>query len=162
VGDVTSLRVILDTNTLLRGLVADDSAAGRVVSAAESRGFVPLLSKPIIAEYQIVLGDPELLERFPSLSTRRVELAIRRLRFVGDVVQTTKIRFDYPRDPRDGKFIELAIAGRATHLLSYDKDLLSLMASHTDAGKRFRQRLPHLQVMRAAEFLRRHEGEFRR
>jgi predicted nucleic acid-binding protein len=43
-------------------------------------------------------------------------------------------------------FVELAIAGEATHLITMDPDLLTLPTARTDAGKRFRQRLPNLSV----------------
>jgi predicted nucleic acid-binding protein len=82
-----------------------------------------------------------------------VESAIHRLRFVSDYIRSTHVSFDYPRDPGDQKFIELAIALEATHLISADKDLLSLPRSRTDAGRRFRQRLPRLRVMTAGQFL---------
>jgi predicted nucleic acid-binding protein len=40
-------RVVIDTNTLLSGIVSDDSAAASVVRAAETRQILPLLSKPV-------------------------------------------------------------------------------------------------------------------
>jgi predicted nucleic acid-binding protein len=43
-----ALRIVLDTNTLLRGLVAANSAAARVRRAAEARTFITLLSKPVM------------------------------------------------------------------------------------------------------------------
>jgi hypothetical protein len=46
---------VLDTNTLLRGLVADSSAAARVRRGAERRAFVTLLSKPVIDAYRAIL-----------------------------------------------------------------------------------------------------------
>jgi predicted nucleic acid-binding protein len=35
-------------------------------------------------------------------------------------------------------FVELAIAGEATHLITMDADLLSLPTARTGEGKRFR------------------------
>ena len=46
------LRVVLDTNTLLRGLVSRSSPAAQVRRAAEARLFVTLLSKPVLDEYR--------------------------------------------------------------------------------------------------------------
>ena len=149
-------RIVLDTNVLLRGLVAEGSAAARILAAAEQRLFIPLLSRPVISEYRNVLIDPELRERFASLSDRRIEVTISRLRFVGDYLRTVRVRFSGLRDPGDEKFIELAINGNATHLLSSDDDLLSLATSHTDAAKRFRQRLSQVEVLDPGEFLSRY------
>ena len=152
------LRIVIDTNTLLRGLIAGSSAAAKVRRAAEQRIFIPLLSKPVLDEYRAVLSDPELIKRFPQITPALVEITIRRLRFIGDYIRLPSVEFEYNRDRRDQKFIELAIYLKATHILSFDKDLLSLPHSQTDAGKRFRQRLPGLSVMDAGEFLKSYDA----
>jgi putative PIN family toxin of toxin-antitoxin system len=69
----TSLRVVLDTNVLLRGLLNSRSAAGKVLHAVETRRVLLLLSKPVVDEYAAVLTDPEVLERFPALTEKRVK-----------------------------------------------------------------------------------------
>ena len=148
-------RVVLDTNVMLRGLVSPTSAAAGVLAAADQRRFITLLSRPIIAEYRDVLTDQTLTRRFPSLTRKRVETALARLRYRGDYLRRVTARFDYPRDPLDAKFIELAIAGHATHLITHDADLLDLPHGRDDPAKRFRQRLPKLEVMESVEFLRR-------
>ena len=50
---------------------------------------------------------------------------------------------------------------KATHIISHDKDLLSLPNSRTDAGRRFRQRLPGVKVQDAATFVRENPRLFR-
>jgi predicted nucleic acid-binding protein len=77
-------RIVIDTNTLLRGLVRATSAAAKARRAAEKRLFVPLLSKPVLDEYKAVLLDPAIVERFPEIYRRLVEVTVRRLRFVSD------------------------------------------------------------------------------
>ena len=146
-------RVVLDTNVMLRGFASDTSVAARLIEAAESRRFITLLSKPVLNEYVTILTDPDLHKRLPSLSHSRIELALRRLRFVGDYQQPVKARFLFPRDRRDEKFLELCISGQATHLLTHDNDLLSLPGAHSDAAKRLRQRSPSLQIMMPAIFV---------
>jgi putative PIN family toxin of toxin-antitoxin system len=116
--------------------------------------IVPLLSKPILDEYRAVLMDDALTARFPELTPTLVEMTIRQLRFIGDYLRSPAARFEYRRDLRDQKFIELAIELSATHILSADKDLLSLPRGRTEASRRFRQRLPGVSVVTAAEFVR--------
>jgi predicted nucleic acid-binding protein len=53
-------------------------------------------------------------------------------------------------------FVELAIVGSATHIVTFDPDLLSLSTDRTDAAKRFRQRLPGIQVLRPGQLIERH------
>lgn len=153
-----SFRVVLDTNTLLRGLVSGDSAAAEVLRAAERRLFVPLLSKPVLDEYRAVLTDEALVGRFPEITPRLVEVTLRRLRFVGDYVRLPGVTFHYPRDPSDQKFIELAISLGATHIVSADKDLLSLPIGRGDAARRFRARVPTVRVLPAEQFVREYLG----
>jgi len=144
---------------LLRGLVVGSSAAAKIRRAAEQRLFVPLLSKPVIDEYRVVLTDEEIVARFPEITLELVEITIRRLRFIGEYVRTPTARFYYRRDPDDQKFIELAIELHATHILSFDRDLLSLPRSKGEAGRRFRQRLTGVEIQDAQTFLRRHGAE---
>jgi putative PIN family toxin of toxin-antitoxin system len=145
--------VILDTNVVLSGLVSEAGASGRVLSAAEDRRVIPLVSNPVLDEYRAVLLHPDIAARYPNLNARRVEMALHRLSYLGDYLRSLRVQFDLPRDPRDAKFIELAIAGGASHIISFDGDLLSLPTTRTDAGKRFRQRLPHVQVLEPGQFI---------
>ncbi|MBV8779801.1 MAG: putative toxin-antitoxin system toxin component, PIN family [Phycisphaerae bacterium] len=145
-------RIVIDTNTLLRGILSETSAAAKVRRAAEARLIVPLLSKPVLDEYRAVLGHPSIALRF-SISRKQVSFLIARLLFVGDYVRTPHARFEYRRDPGDRKFIELAIELAATHIITSDNDLLSLPLAPGDAGRRFRQRLPNVVALEAADFL---------
>lgn len=149
----TPFRVVLDTNILLRGVLNMHSAPGRVVRACDERAVLLLLSKPVVSEYRAVLTDDDIVRRYPNITPEKVEITLRRLRYVGDVLRSAGAKFDYPRDPKDEMIIELAIAGEATHIVSADKDLLSLMHGHSDAAKRFRQRAPSTRVVDAKTFL---------
>ena len=106
-----------------------------------------------MAEYRAVLSHPDVLARFANLTPKRVSMALYLLRYVADEYRTIRVRFEFPRDPRDARFIELALAGAATHIVTLDPDLLSLVTTRTDAGKRFRQRLPGVEVLRPGALL---------
>jgi putative PIN family toxin of toxin-antitoxin system len=144
--------LVLDTNTLLRGFMYETGASGKVLRACKARRVITLLSKPVLAEYCEILSDPELVGDDPQ-SAPAVEDLLEALRFVGEYLPTVRPRFELPRDPDDAIFIELAIAGSATHIITHDKDLLQLRASRSDAGRRFRQRLPQTGIVTAAGFL---------
>ena len=152
----SSLRLVLDTNVLLAGLVSQSSASQKIVDALKARRAIPLISTPVMAEYRAVLLHPAIIARFPDLTPRRVGLALYRLRYVGDEFATTGVKFDFPRDSRDAMFVELAIAGFATHIITLDGDLLSLPTARTDAGKRFRQRLPGTEILQPGTMIERH------
>lgn len=144
---------MLDTNVLLAGLVSEFSASQKIVDALQARVAIPLLSRSVVAEYRSVLLHPEILARFPVLTQRRVAMALHRLAYVGDAYHSIRTRFTFPRDPRDAKFIELAITGHATHLVTLDPDLLSLPTERSDTGKRFRHRLSRMKVSKPGAML---------
>jgi putative PIN family toxin of toxin-antitoxin system len=143
-------RVVLDTNILLRGLLNIHSAAGRVVDACDRRAVILLLSRPVLGEYRAVLTDRAIVDRYPELTTETAEVVLRRLRYVGDVLDPVRAKFKLPRDPRDEKFIELAIEGQATHIVTADRDILSVAGGQSEAAARFRQRARSIRVLDAA------------
>jgi uncharacterized protein len=152
----TRYRVVLDTNVVVRALINSRSASGRVLKACERRLLVPLLSKSVLSEYRAVLTEPRIAERYPGLDDHSIRAALERLSYVGDLVRRVTARFEFRRDPKDAKFIELAITARATHLITTDDDLLHLIGGRDDASKRFRQRLPSIEVLLPEEFVSRH------
>lgn len=150
-------RIVLDTNALLSGLADRNSAPGRVLEQCEKHHVLLLLSRPVQAEYRRVLGSAEMLRRNPQITHEAIELVLRRLRYVGEYVRHVNASFRFDRDRNDEAFIVLAIDGAASHLVTSDMDLLSLMTGHDDAARRFRQRLPGIRVLRPAAFLREFE-----
>jgi len=153
VPDYEHLRIVVDTNVALRGLTSIPSIPSRILEACSRRKVILLLSRVVLAEYRAVLDDPVLGLRF-SMDRKAVALSLRHLCYLADVYGDKLARFRFPRDPRDACFIELAITGNATHLITNDQDILSLPTAHTDAGKRFRQRLPGIQVLHPGDFVR--------
>jgi putative PIN family toxin of toxin-antitoxin system len=150
------LRLVLDTNVLLAGLVSESSASQKVVIALQSRTAIPLVSAQVMAEYRAVLLHPAIAARHANLTSRRVALVLHRLRYIADDYETAHVNFELPRDPLDAKFIELAIAGDATHIVTLDNDLLSLPAARDDTGKRFRQRLRGAEILQPGVFVARY------
>ena len=146
--------LVLDTNTLYRGLLDRGCASGNIIRVCDERIVLTLLSRPVLTEYRRILGDPIVVSRHAAITKEKVNRLLDRLYFVGETVDPVSVRFEFDRDPKDAIFIELAIAGGATHIISHDKDLLSLPTSRTDAGKRFRQRLRGVKVQDAATFVR--------
>ena len=151
-------RVVLDTNSLLSGLANSESAAGRVLDLCERRRVLLLLSRPVQREYRSVLASVELVRRNPEITPEAVELVLRRLRYTGEYFGHLRTRFRFDRDHDDEPFIELAIGGSASHLVTSDNDLLSLGTGHDEAARRFRQRMPRIRVVRPPAFLREFEA----
>jgi putative PIN family toxin of toxin-antitoxin system len=146
--------LVLDTNTILRGIIHPHSPSGLVLDACLRKRFSTLLSRPVRAEYAKVLAYPEIVALNPALTPERIREVLKRFSYVADLPPAPARPFSYPRDPTDTKFLELAIAGQASHLISHDKDLLSLPQSHSLPARTLRRRCPHLHILTAADFLR--------
>jgi len=115
------LRCVFDTNVLVSALLLPDSKPRHALNRALREGKV-LVSFPALAELNEVLGrkrfrryvDEEDVRSFLAALTREAEWV--------DVEE----RIQACRDPKDDKFLELAVGGRETHIVTGDMDLLTL------------------------------------
>ncbi len=64
--------------------------------------------------------------KFKSLTPQLVDDFLDRLQLVAETIDDVPKTFNYDRDPKDEKYIDLAIAAKADVLVSRDKDLLAL------------------------------------
>ena len=119
------LRVVLDTQVLLRGAVAKtDSLTGKIYEAWRDERFILLASEAILAEVDVVLHRPEVLQklRFTLVEAHAIVQLLRRRAHI--VAPRVSVRLS--RDPDDDKFLECALAGKATYVVTADEDLLIL------------------------------------
>ncbi len=150
-------RVVLDTNIMVRAMVNVKSASGRILTACENRILIPLLSIRILREYRATLTHPELLTRYPELKPAKIMVVLGRLAYLGEDVLSAW-RMEFPRDPRDAKFLEVAIAAQATQLITMDADLLDLRTGHDNSARQFRQLAPTTEILQPDEFVYRYES----
>jgi putative PIN family toxin of toxin-antitoxin system len=115
------LRYVFDTNTLVSAVLIKDSVPGRALAFALERGSL-LASPDTLAELAEVLSRDKL-DRYVSQEEREEFFATFVAR-VEVVEPLTAIRAC--RDPKDDKFLELAVEGGATAIVSGDDDLLAL------------------------------------
>jgi uncharacterized protein len=115
------IRVVLDTNVPVSALFSQRSPPSECLKHVVRFG-VMLASKEILAEYEIVMARPKL-DRFVSKELRRSLLESITARV--DLVEV-KNQISICRDPKDDKFLEVAVEGRAKYLISGDRDLLLL------------------------------------
>jgi putative PIN family toxin of toxin-antitoxin system len=114
-------RLILDTNLLVSHLLIKNSPASRAVHHAVTQARL-LVSEATLAELAEVLARSKF-DRYVSREDRQD--FIRLLARVAEWVQvTTTVRAC--RDPKDDKFLELAVDGKADAIVTGDGDLLGL------------------------------------
>jgi putative PIN family toxin of toxin-antitoxin system len=115
------LRFVFDTNVLVSALLLPDSKPRHALDLALRKGKV-LLSFAVLAELYEVLSrkqfrryiDEEDIRTFVAALTREAQWV------------NVDVRITACRDSRDDKFLELAVSGHATHMVTGDSDLLAL------------------------------------
>jgi putative PIN family toxin of toxin-antitoxin system len=114
-------RFLLDTGVIVSAVLLPRSVPRQAVDLAFARGIV-LASADTIGELDEVLRRPKF-NRYLREEERLLFLAA----FIRDakVVEVTE-RLTECRDPKDDKFLVLAVSGNATCIVSGDDDLLVL------------------------------------
>jgi len=115
------VRVVVDTNVVVSGLLLPGSVTRRAFNAARTRGVV-LVSIATLEELDDVLSRPRFDEYVDE--EQRLDFLAAYIREAEHVAVTENVR--ECRDPSDDKILELAISGNATHVISGDADLLVL------------------------------------
>jgi len=122
----SDLRVVIDTNVVVSAVLLPRSTPRQAFDRAIEKSQL-LLSNPILAELSDVLARPKF-DRYIPARLRAEFLAA--LIDKAELVTITAVVTDC-RDPKDNKYLELAVSGRASHILTGDADLLAL---HPYAG----------------------------
>ena len=115
------MRSVFDTNVLVSALLLPDSKPRHALELALQKGSV-LLSFATLAELYEVLGRKKFLRYIDEEDIRSFLAALTR---EAEWVEVD-VRIAACRDPKDDKFLELAVSGRATHIVTGDSDLLAL------------------------------------
>jgi putative PIN family toxin of toxin-antitoxin system len=119
---VTSdLRTVIDTGVVVSALLLPRSVPRQAFDVAAARGRL-LVSDETIAELDDVLRRPKF-DKYVSETQRLEFLAalVREAELIDVVDVVTECR-----DPKDNKFLELALSGRGSHIVTGDSDLLVL------------------------------------
>jgi len=112
---------IFDTNTLLSALLNEDSPPGMALKKARQNGTL-LVSPQTAAEYFNVFSRTKF-ERYVSLELRLAFIE----NIISNAFEVLPIeKVNACRDPKDNKFLELAVTAGASCIISGDQDLLIL------------------------------------
>ena len=118
---MTIKRYVIDTNVLISAILLPESTAYNAYIKALDTGIL-LASSSTLSEYSEVILRSKL-DRYSSQQRRQVFLN----ELIQDVEKITIIEeVDACRDPKDNKFLEVAVNGMADMLITGDNDLLDL------------------------------------
>lgn len=137
----------------LQGLISESSVAINCFELFENGIIELFVSEEVLAEIQDVITRPKLQAKYSRLTNERAEKLIEVLRTKATFIKNVPPVFNYARDPKDEKYINLAVVAGAEYIISRDADLLDLMTSFDDDSKSFRQRFRPLKVIQPLDFL---------
>ena len=129
-------RFVFDTSVLVSAVLIENSHSAQAFRKARQAGEI-LLSLPTAEELNAVMGR-EKFNRYVTAEDRE--------RFVAALIQAARLieiaeHIAACRDPKDDKFLELAVCGHAACIVTGDEDLLALHP--------FRE----IRILTAAQFL---------
>ena len=116
-------RVVVDTNALVSRLLVPGSVPGQAVRKAVEVAQV-LVSEATMQELADVLSRPKF-DPYVTIAERQEFL-----RVLGRIAEMVPIVYTVHacRDPRDDKFLDLAVNGEADLIVTGDDDLLVLQS----------------------------------
>ena len=121
----TTSRLVIDTSTLISGAITDGITA-TVFDTICIQQHTLLFSADTYNELYQVLHRPKF-DRYITLAERET--------FLDNILEFAELvpvisRFTICRDPKDNKFLALALDGQADYLISSDRDLRVLDTFH--------------------------------
>lgn len=140
-------RVVLDCNVYVQAYLSAKGNAERILQLAELNLIEVFTSRSVLEELKDVLARPEFISRFPHFSPESIAAFLKRLNAFSSYVRSVAERFEFRRDPKDARYIDLAIDVGADYVVTWDRDLLDLMTGIDNESKEFRQRYRPLQIV---------------
>jgi putative PIN family toxin of toxin-antitoxin system len=118
------MRAVVDTSILVRAVIQPNGTAGPVLLRLRRGDYTLLYAQSLLEELVDVLNRLRIRDKY-RLTDQDIQAIVRLLLLRGEVVQPQK-RVTACRDPRDDKFLEVAVSGKADVIVSGDEDLLVL------------------------------------
>lgn len=145
-------RVVFDCNVFFQAFISESGPAGRLLQAVDEKRITLYISEYVLLELRDVLSRPRLVSQF-GFTSERVAEYLKSVEEMALTIAAVPHVFDFPRDPKDAHYVDLAVAADAKLIVSRDKDLLSLRDSSTADGQDFRARFPTIEILTPPEAL---------
>jgi uncharacterized protein len=118
------IRAVVDTSIVVRAVLKPLGTVGPILDLLAEKRYIFLYSEATLEELVDVLARPRISRRFP-LRGRDLQTVLDLILLRGEAVEPRR-RWTVCRDPKDDKFLDVAVEGRADVLVSGDGDLLVL------------------------------------
>jgi len=117
-------RVVLDTNTLISGLLWDGNES-MVIEKAERQVIKLFVSHQLLEELEGVLKREKFSKKLQG-KEYTVEKAVAKIALIATVIEPNIEINVIKEDPDDNRVLECAVSARATVIVSGDSHLLNL------------------------------------
>ena len=115
------MRLVLDTNVLISAILVPNCLPANVLNWGEKNGVI-LYSEPTLKELLSILQRPKFAKYIDSQDIEGLSIRINRSWYCVSILREVKLC----RDSKDDKFLDLALNGEASYLITGDTDLLIL------------------------------------
>lgn len=119
------MRLILDTNVLISGLISPVSVPGKIIKAWRNEEVDFVFSEEGIAELTRVLNYPRV-SKYLKWNELEIINFVSILRFKCKIVDITGVNANVPADPDDSHILAALIVSEADFLITGDKGILDL------------------------------------
>ena len=128
------MRIVLDTNILIRAAADEQGLAGRVLQEIASGPHILVCSPYLLTEASRVLAYPRLQARW-LLGDEEIREFVSRVAAIAEIVHTTTPELVVAGDPDDDPIVQTAVLGGAGVLCTrdahlFDADVVSYCAGH--------------------------------
>lgn len=147
------LTVVFDCMIYLQSIIRDSEPAVEILRLIEGNEFKLHISMEILEEVQNVLSRPRIRQKNPQITDQRIAVFIRKVMSNATVAESVPQHFNYVLDPKDEKYLNLAIEINADYLVTRDNDLLDLIISDDIESKDFRNQFPQVKIIDPVNFL---------
>lgn len=134
------IRALLDTNVVVSAFLWGGVPQQIIAHITTNEGTL-LSSEPLIAELKRTLAKPKLQPYLLARGTTPAVIVQQYTKLV-QLAEPAEIPLDAVRDPDDVIVLAAAVGGKATHIVSGDKDLLTV------------ERYAAIPVLKPVDFLR--------
>jgi len=110
------MKIVLDTNVLVSGLLTPFGPSGEIVRMVSAGELILYLDARILSEYQEVLHRPKF-----KFDEDHISILLDFIKLYGQFVSSLPLKNRLP-DPDDEPFLEVAIAGKVRSLITGNID----------------------------------------
>ena len=123
------MKVVLDTNVLLSGLMSPEGVPGRIVAAWVESRFDAVFSLDQLAEIGRVLEYPKIRRKL-GWDERQIEEFIKQIYLRAEVIEPRAVPVEALRDAGDVPILATLVATGADVLVTGDRDLLEVRSRY--------------------------------